>query len=336
MILYDPKQKFSLFDYGIQIPIYDSKAVRTFAHLSAHPVLGPRKDRWHITRSSEVVNREDLMRVHAPEYVEKLYSERLEQEIVSTFELIDAQGRYYRYDPDEAVRPLSELFVAILDKVSGTVQCGRTALETGFCYYFGGGMHHAQRDFGNGFCLLNDVVVAPRKLQAEGAVRTVWVVDIDAHKGDGTAALTTGDGSIVTLSIHMARGWPLDGPEFDPDGRQHPSFIFSDIDIPMERGEDHLYLPRLEAGLGELDRRERPDLALVVGGVDPYEHDELPSTADLRLTLDQLKERDMMVYRFLQERNIPTAWLMAGGYGQRAWEAYRQFLEWVLMERSGT
>ena len=59
------------------------------------------------------------------------------------------------------------LFERILDRVAGSWQCAKIALETGFCFYFGGGMHHAQKDFGNGFCLLNDIVVAVRKLQAD-------------------------------------------------------------------------------------------------------------------------------------------------------------------------
>ena len=76
-------------------------------------------------------------------------------------------------------------------------------------------MHHAQRAYGDGFCIVNDIVIAIRKLQAEGLVRTAWVIDIDAHKGDGTAAITLGDDSIITLSIHMAQGWPLDGKKYD-------------------------------------------------------------------------------------------------------------------------
>jgi acetoin utilization deacetylase AcuC-like enzyme len=82
------------------------------------------------------------------------------------------------------------------------------------------------------------------------------------------------------------------------------------------------------AGLGV------PDLAVVVDGADPYEHDELPSTGLLRLSLAQLKERDLLVYRFLEGRGVPSAWLMSGGYGERSWEVYAQFLEEVLPPRT--
>ena len=196
-------------------------------------------------------------------------------------------------------------------------------------------MHHAQRDYGAGFCLLNDIVIAIRKLQAETLIQTAWVIDVDAHKGDGTATLTHGDDSTTTLSIHMAHGWPLDGVPYDSTGKRNPSFIPSDVDIPIAAGEDHLYVSKLKEGLGKLGGLSTPDLAVVVSGADPYEKDELPSTADLKLSLEQMKQRDLLVYQFLKDRDIPRAYLMAGGYGEDCWKIYAQFLEWALLDHLG-
>ena len=331
MILYDPRQPHGMYEFGIQIPVMDSRASETFARLCAHPVLGPCRADWHVSEIGEPILREDLLRAHSAEYVERLFSAALEAEIVRTYELIDRNGKYHRYDPSQAVLPLAAMLDRVLVRVGGTTQTCRTALATGFCFYFGGGAHHAQRDFGKGFCLLNDLVIALRKLQAESRIHTAWVIDLDAHKGDGTAAITHGDASITTLSVHMASGWPLDEPERDADGRPNPSFIPSTIDIPIESGEEHLYVPRLRNELEHLPGR--PDLALVVSGADPYELDELPSTAKLRLTLEQLMERDRAVYSFLTSRRIPAAYVMAGGYGRNSWRVYTQFLEWVLPMR---
>lgn len=333
MILYDPKIPASLQEFGIQIPIRDSRATGTFAALRANTQLAASRPRWHVERISEILEREDILRVHAENYVARLYSDHLREEIIETFELIDAQGQYYRYAPEQARLPLEDLFARIRAKVAGSVQCARLALTHGFCFYFSGGMHHAHYDHGSGFCMINDIVITARKLQAEGVVGKVWVVDLDAHKGDGTAALTAGDATITTLSIHMAHGWPLDGPPTLPDGRANPCFIPSDVEIPIASGEEGQYLARLEKGLGELERSGRPDLAIVVSGSDPYEKDELPSTAGLKLSLDQMLARDQMVYRFLQERNIPSAYLMAGGYGEAVWEVYARFLLWALGQR---
>ena len=333
MILYDPHIPVSLMEFGIQIPVRDSRTIRTLAALQNDPHLGPLQYLWHQDRIVERLDREDLLRVHSPEYVDRLYSPQLVEAITAAYELIDAEGRYHRYAPETATRPLADLFERVLLKAAATVQCARLALTHGFCFSFSGGAHHAQRHYGIGFCVLNDIVIAVRKLQAEKAIQKVWIIDIDAHKGDGTAALTVGDDSIRTLSIHMARGWPLDGSPTLADGSPNLSFVPSDIDIPIESGEEAHYVDRLKVGLQQLERLGPADLAIVVCGADPYEKDELPSTAGLRLTLDQMLERDQLVYTFLHERKMPAAFVMAGGYGDHVWQVYAQFLTWALRER---
>ena len=334
MIIYDNKHKFSLIEFGIEIPVYDSRATNTFKQLATHPILGQQINRWQTAKSAEKIKKSDLLRVHSKKYIQKLYSDALEREIVKTFELIDSRGQFFRYNPQNSTLPLTDLFRRILDRVAGTWQCCNVALQKGFCFYFGGGMHHAQKHNGNGFCIINDIVISVRRLQAENRIKTAWIIDVDAHKGDGTAALTADDDSIKTLSIHMAKGWPLDGKKYDKNGNLNPSFIPSDIDIPIAPGEDHRYNAELREGLGRLDTFPTPDIAVVVSGADPYEKDTLPSTSGLQLSLEQLKIRDLMVYNFLKKRGIPRAYLMAGGYGEYAWEVYAQFLEWALMDFS--
>jgi acetoin utilization deacetylase AcuC-like enzyme len=333
MLLYDESQKLGLFEFGIEIPVLDSRATNAFAALKDHRNLGPKIDQWHIAAIDETITKADLLRAHSRAFVEKLFSPELEKEIIRTYELVNEQGAYHRYNPDNARLPLPKLFERILLEIAGTVQCCRIALKKGFCFAFNGGMHHAQHDFGAGFCLLNDIVIAIRKLQAENRIRSAWVIDLDAHKGDGTAALTQTDESIKTLSIHMAHGWPLDGKAYDSAGQRNPSFLPSDIDIPIAGGEDHLYVARLQEALRQMERLSRPDIAVVVCGADPYEKDELPSTGTLRLSLAQLDERDRLVYEFLKKRQIPQAYLMAGGYGQNSWQVYAQFMEWTLLDR---
>ncbi|MCX7711446.1 MAG: histone deacetylase [Clostridia bacterium] len=332
MLLYDLTQKFSLQEFGIEIPLKDDRVTKTLEYLANHPVLGSLLDRFSVKVIDEEITREDLLRVHSRDYVDRLFSEKLEQEVLWAYELIDDHGNYHRYNPANARLPLSLLLKNDLDKAAGVLQCCKLALQKGFCFYFGGGSHHAQADFGNGFCIVNDIVIALRNLQANQMIEKAWVIDVDAHKGDGTAALTFRDNSITTLSIHMAKGWPLDGPEYIQGGL-NPSFISSDIDIPIESGEEDAYLERLEKGLKKLEALSTPQIALVVLGADPYEKDELPSTSGLRLSLEQMKKRDLMIYRFLKERDIPQAHLMAGGYGAECWQVYANFLEHVLLEQ---
>ena len=335
MIIYDPTQKVSLIEFGIEIPVHDSRASKTYAELEKHPIIGAKLNQWHQSRITQNITKNDLKRAHSDVYIERLFSDSLQAEIIRTYELLDAEGKYHRFNPRDAVTPLTQLFDRILTRVAGTYHCCRSALNNGFTYYFGGGMHHAQREHGRGFCLLNDIVIAIRRLQFERLVKTAWIIDVDAHKGDGTAALTRDDATIVTLSIHMAKGWPLDDdPSEDPEYKTL-SLSPSNVDIPVLPNENHLYNDKLRRGLHELAKHSKPDVAVVVSGADPYIKDELPSTRDLQLSLEQLFERDQLVYRFLKDRQIPKAYLMAGGYGRTSWQVYTQFLVWALLDHYG-
>ncbi|GAB4019575.1 MAG: hypothetical protein Fur0010_21670 [Bdellovibrio sp.] len=113
----------------------------------------------------------------------------------------------------------------------------------------------------------------------------------------------------------------------------NPWFIDSDVEIGLSAGEEGLYLKKLNQGLLTLEKKGRPDLVIVVDGADPYEADELPSTQSLKLSKEQMLQRDLMIYKFLEERHIPQAYVMAGGYGKSSWEIYSQFLLTVLTAR---
>jgi len=79
MILYDENRNEGLLEFGIQIPVLASRAVKAFEFLKLHPLLGPKIDQWHIKKIEGAIPKEDLLRVHSSEYVEKLYSAELEK-----------------------------------------------------------------------------------------------------------------------------------------------------------------------------------------------------------------------------------------------------------------
>jgi acetoin utilization deacetylase AcuC-like enzyme len=129
----------------------------------------------------------------------------------------------------------------------------------------------------------------------------------------------------------MAHGWPLDDDTLRNAAPGRAPLLPSEVEIPVEQGGEPCYLARLEDGLRCLERLTPngvcPSLAIVVDGADPYEHDGLRSSALLCLSLEQCALRDMLIYDFLREREIPSAWIMAGGYGDRAWEPPARFLQ---------
>ena len=378
MILYDPALNINFRDYGIMLPIVPDRGKQVLDFMNTHYYPGTRGKTFPYpgpvfsiadaleylgitggkTMPAEysVITREDLERVHSKEFIASLYdknSNSLESALLTAFELIDSRGRPNRYERQKAVRPLGDLFQTILAETGGTYLACRLALAGGpaFCYYMGGGMHHARYDCGSGFCLINDSVIAVTKLLSEFKLPLIWIIDLDVHKGDGSAELIhfarrrgelqnprqpdkTEKPCVLTLSIHMAKGWPLDAESLAIAEEGRAPLIASDIDIGIDSGEEAEYTPQLAQGIKELENlsaalypdRQKPDLVLVVDGADPYEHDGLLSGNLLKLSLEQCQERDNYVYRYVMDRSIPSAWILAGGYGERAWEPPAHFL----------
>lgn len=332
MIVFHESCVVDLRDYGIQIPAMADRKLMTFCSLQKDEFLSSREEQWRTSWQPFVIERQDLLRAHTDSFVDELLSAVPDRLVEEAFELFDSAGRPNRYEPQNAKKPLSKLRDELLLLCSGTIVACEEALKKGFSYHLGGGLHHAHKDAGAGFCVANDIVVALRSLQARKLIRTAWVVDVDAHKGDGTAALTQGDDSILTLSIHMARGWPLDAPHHLPDGRLNPVHTPSDVDIGVEVGQEDLYLPLLKQGLESLQRKSsvKPDLILVVNGSDPSDLDVLPSASLLKLSMEQMLARDMFVYDWFNKMNVPQAYVMAGGYGPEVWRVHSQFIKTVL------
>lgn len=323
MIFYNPDYDFHFSEYGIEIPVVDDRARSVFESI--------KKDKPDLSFfNSQLIpdiTKSDLLLAHNEDFVSRLFGDynQLEQEIISCYELVDENGNYHRYNPKNAKKNFTQAFNIILKQVGVTYYSTKYALQNGFSFFLGGGMHHAMSFGGRGFCLVNDIVISLRKLQAENLIKTAWVIDVDVHKGDGTAELTARDSSIVTMSIHMKEGWPLDSGTV-----RAPWFIPSDMDVGIDVGEEAQYLDKLKDSLNELEKKyPRPDIVIVVDGADPYEFDELPSSSKIKLTREQLLERDAMLYNFFLERKIPQSYLMAGGYGKRSWEIYSQFLKFV-------
>lgn len=322
-ILYHPDIDLRFTDFGVLIPIENDRSARVFNEL--------KKDFLNLCYTDfleiDKITKNDLMLAHSKEYIEELYSSarNLEYHFLKTYELIDDEGKYHRYDPSLKIHDFAYALKIILAQISFTHLAALSALKGEDAFFLGGGMHHAMKNTGRGFCLLNDIAISISKLLAEKKIYSAWVIDVDAHKGDGTAEIFSKNSDVATFSIHMKEGWPLNTGTV-----RDPWFIPSDIDIGIDFSENHLYLEKLNLGLDRLKSNFKiPDIAFVVSGADPYEFDELGSASLLSLSKETMLKRDLLVYNFLKELKIPAAYVMAGGYGKKSWEIYYQFLKFV-------
>ena len=196
--------------------------------------------------------------------------------------------------------PLSEMLVQReLTIVGGTVQNVNFALENGVSMNIAGGTHHAYRDRGEGFCLLNDIALGASHLLFNKKADRILVIDLDVHQGNGTASIFQDEPRVFTFSMHGGNNYPLHKER-------------SDLDVPLPDGiEDQEYLDLLSENLEKATRIQRPDFVFFQSGVDIIKGDKL---GRLGVSIEGSRERDRMVLQWCHQNSVPVAISMGGGY----------------------
>ncbi|HET7238556.1 MAG TPA: histone deacetylase [Terrimicrobiaceae bacterium] len=226
-----------------------------------------------------------LMRVHTAGYLTTIRTGSLSREALVRLGL----------------PPCEELLTRSRRETAGTVAAMWAALEDGLACNLAGGTHHAFPDRGQGYCVLNDVAIAIRDLHATDPGRRVFVIDTDAHQGNGTNEIFADDDRVFTYSIHVGRNYPA---EKKPGS----------LDVELERyvvGAD--YLDRLGATLPSAFDRFAPDLAFWISGSDPHENDRF---GQMKLSDADITDRDRAVLELVTDRRVPTVVLYGGGYNR--------------------
>ena len=230
-------------------------------------------------------SRDQLARVHAAGYLERVFSGRLRKQ--------EARRIGLPWPPEMLERSRRS--------TGATVRACRHALDDGRAIYLAGGTHHAFPERGEGFCVFNDVAVAARELLDAGRVERLCVVDLDVHQGNGTAAIFEDDPRVFTFSMHGASNYPF-----------HKTCSDLDVALPDRTG-DLAYRQALDAHLDEALDRARPDLVVYIAGADVYAGDRL---GRLSLSPAGIAARDRRVFEVLGRRGLPWAMVMGGGYAR--------------------
>jgi acetoin utilization deacetylase AcuC-like enzyme len=236
---------------------------------------------------------EALRRVHTPAYIEAVRSG--EPRAL-------AESQKFPWSP--------ALWPSVLLTNGGAFAAAARALDDGVAAALASGFHHSHADHGEGFCTFNGLVVAAEALRAAGRIRTLAVLDLDLHYGNGTASLCAARPWLFNCSIYGNEYWGNKAYQDvenvrHTDGRNHVSFA-----LPNGSGREMLF-DALERGTKALLAYGRPDLVLYQAGADPYKEDPY---SPLDLDLDALRERDRMVFAWARREGLPLAWVLAGGY----------------------
>lgn len=185
--------------------------------------------------------------------------------------------------------------------LDGTIKSARYALEYGVSFNTAGGTHHAGKDFGEGFCLMNDQAVAAAYLYEQRIVHKILLIDLDVHQGNGTAHIFRNHPHIITFSMHGAKNFPFIKEK-------------SHFDVELEENvNNQAYLESLEYHLDFLFSKIKPGFVFYQAGVDILETDKL---GKLKVSAEGCKLRDRMVFRYCKQAGVPVQVSMGGGYSR--------------------
>jgi acetoin utilization deacetylase AcuC-like enzyme len=288
--------------YQIDIPFaeYDSRRpFRILNYLRKRHLL-----RRGMLIKPRTVSLSMLQEVHDPGYVRSLENPGALEAILGTPLDLEAQDRF--------IHTQRMMCGGTLKAAHNALKRGQTAVN------LGGGLHHAGRALGAGFCVFNDVAVAVAFLRNQGHEFPILVIDLDLHDGDGTRDIFAADPSVHTFSIH------------NQDLGETEAVASTSIALGPDV-DDATYLGAVREHLPPVFESCAPGLVFYLAGSDPSVDDRL---GDWRITLEGMVERDRFVMDLVRppgsETPLPTVICLAGGYGPLAWRHGAAFFSWLL------
>lgn len=262
-----------------------------------HPVVPPRP-----------ATEAELLRVHAPEFVEAV--RRLSREGADPRE----GWRWGLGTDDTPIFPGMHEVTSLV--VGGTLRAAELVMsgEVQRAFNIAGGLHHAHRDRASGFCVYDDLAVAIAWIRERYGARVLYI-DYDAHHGDGVQGIFYDDPEVLTWSLHESgrtlfpgTGWTDELGEGEGYGRSW--------NLPFDALTEDGSWTRLYAQLlPEIADAFRPDVIVLQNGCDGHTLDPL---THLRATT-RLYEETVRVTTEVADRVCGGRIVATGGGGYAIW-----------------
>ena len=259
--------------------------------------------------------KEDLLLVHEESYVNHI------------FELAE-QGKPYDIETPVSPSILEAALLIVGGSMLVTEMVYRGELKRGIS--LGGGLHHAGKNYGGGFCLFNDVAIAAQHARQRLHAKRILIVDYDVHFGNGTSDIFYSDPQVLFISLHQDPRTIYPGTGFVEQVGRGAGEGFN-VNVPLPPGTtDSLYLKAVREIVVPLAREFKPEIILANGGSDPHFADSLGSLAlsvqgffKLARLLAELSEElcsgrlAMMIGSGYNPEVLPSCWyaLVAGALG---------------------
>lgn len=180
------------YDLGREHPLRPERVYRAISLMRAYGLIseaGPL-----VPLEFEPATDEELLRVHAPAYIETVRRASVNGQLLP---------------PEAGIGPGdTPAFAGMHDAaaaIAGATCAAMRAVTLGAstrAFSPAGGLHHAHRDRAAGFCVYNDAAVAIAWLLSQHPEGRVAYVDIDAHHGDGVQEAFYEEPRVLTISLH--------------------------------------------------------------------------------------------------------------------------------------
>jgi len=147
-------------------------------------------------------------------------------------------------------------------------------IDNAFCMVRPPG-HHATAERGMGFCLFNNNAVAARFAIKEFGINRVFILDWDAHHGNGLQDIFYDDDKVLYISLHQYPHYPGTGGS-DEVGIGPGKGYTVNFPLPARSGEE-IYLAAFDQVILPIARQYEPELVLISAGYDGHYSDLLCS-----------------------------------------------------------
>ena len=251
-------------------------------------------------RNSPQAKIKSLRVFHTPHYLEALQAAEHSLQVTEKDRLL--------YNIGTVSNPVfPEMFRRPATAAGGSLLATDLIKNGGIAYNPGGGTHHGMPARANGFCYLNDPVLAIKALFNQGLERIAYV-DIDAHHCDGVEEAFAGVSGILLVSTHEERRWPFSGAIEDNAGG-----VALNIPLPKNTNDTEFYAV-LEKLILPAIIKHRPEAIVLQCGADAVLEDPLSGLALSNnahwRTVSELKK-------------ISSRFLVLGGGGYNPWTVGR-------------